>query len=230
MNYAWEAVLAAETQGMGRDRLRFVEAASPSPYMEVSVEDLNMDAPDGERVEINPLYRFEDVLGGLFDRNTEDLRQTREIFFDVCMHYFTQLDLREGLSRREYYRSLAAGDIRDGCFGDTAGKRFALFDGGERKIILRAYLRLLENGNYRGEFRRAVTGLYPHAFIYENNETAYELLVYLGAAETDRERGRAAFLREMFLPVQETVHFFYGHHFGIIGVDETMALDEMVLF
>ena len=34
----------------------------------------------------------------------------------------------------------------------------------------------------------------------------------------------------MFLPVQETVHFFYENHFGIIGVDETMVVDEMVIF
>ena len=41
---------------------------------------------------------------------------------------------------------------------------------------------------------------------------------------------RAAFLRELFLPVQETVHFFYENHFGIIDVDETMLVDEMVIF
>lgn len=52
----------------------------------------------------------------------------------------------------------------------------------------------------------------------------------MGIEEIEKERKRAAFLREMFLLVQETVHFFYGHHFGIIGVDETMVVDEMVIF
>ncbi len=28
--------------------------------------------------------------------------------------------------------------------------------------------------------------------------------------------------REMFLPMQETEHWFFGYHFGIMGVDETM--------
>ncbi len=72
--------------------------------------------------------------------------------------------------------------------------------------------------------------LYPQVFIYENNEIAYELLVYLGVEESEKERERTAFLREMFLPVQETVHWFYEHHFGIIDVDETMLVDEMVIF
>ena len=40
MNYAWEAVLQAERNGRERDGLCFVEASTPSPYIEVSVTDL----------------------------------------------------------------------------------------------------------------------------------------------------------------------------------------------
>ncbi len=42
MNYAWEAVLLAEKSKKDRDSLRFVEAACPSPYIEVSVTDLKI--------------------------------------------------------------------------------------------------------------------------------------------------------------------------------------------
>ncbi len=47
MNYAWEAVLQAEKHNRERDNLRFVEASTPSPYIEVSVIDLNQDTKDG---------------------------------------------------------------------------------------------------------------------------------------------------------------------------------------
>lgn len=57
-----------------------------------------------------------------------------------------------------------------------------------------------------------------------------ELLVYLGVKETKEEQEKAAFLRELFLPMQEKVYYFYEHHFGIIGVEETMVMDEMVIF
>ncbi len=99
MNYAWEAVLQAEKNGRERDRLRFVEASVPSPYIEVSMTDLNIREPEGDKVEINPLYRLADVFGQLFDRNTDEMAQTRTLLFDVCMHYITQIDLREGLSK-----------------------------------------------------------------------------------------------------------------------------------
>ena len=40
--------------GRERDRLRFVEASVPSPYIEVSMTDLNIREPEGTRWEINP--------------------------------------------------------------------------------------------------------------------------------------------------------------------------------
>ena len=56
------------------------------------------------------------------------------------------------------------------------------------------------------------------------------MLVYIGQKETEKERERVEFLRDMFLPVHYQVYLFWEHHFGIIGVEETMELDEMVLF
>lgn len=230
MNYAWEVVLQAEKVHQSRDNLRFVEAKDPSPYIEVSLIDLNQETPEDNRIEINPLYRFEDVFGRLFDRNVEDMIRSREIFFDICLHYIVQLDLREGLSREDYYCSLLAGDIDKGIYGNQAKKRFRLFNRAEQKEVLRSYLQLLRTGNHLEEYRKVVTRIYPHSIIYENNEVMYELLVYLGVRETGEEREKAAFLVELFLPIQETVYIFYENHFGIIGVDETMAVDEMVVF
>ena len=230
MNYAWEVVLQAEKDHRWRDDLRFVEAKDPSPYIEVSLIDLNQETPEDNRIEINPLYRFEDIFGRIFDRNVEDMTRSREIFFDICLPYIVQLDLREGLSREDYYCSLLAGDIDKGIYGNQAKKRFRLFNRAEQKEVLRSYLQLLRTGNHLEEYRKVVTRIYPNSIIYENNEVMHELLVYLGVRETGEEREKAAFLVEVFLPIQETVYIFYENHFGIIGVDETMAVDEMVVF
>ena len=230
MNYAWDAVLQAEKDNRSRNDLRFVEAVNPSPYIEVSMTDLNLETPEENRIEVNPLYRFEEVFGRLFNKNVEGIEKTRELFFDICMHYAVQLDLREGLLKEDYYCWLLTDDINCGTYGSQARERFTLFDKSSRKILIYSFLQLLKSGNYREEFRIVVKRLYPDAIIYENNETAYEMLVYLGTEDCRREHEKAAFLAETFLPVQETVHFFYRNHFGIIGVDETMALDEMVIF
>ena len=230
MNYVWEVVLQAERSHRMREGLRFVEASNPSPYIEVSLTDLNLKAPEDNRVEINPLYRFGNVFGQLFDRNIKGLELTREIFFDVCMHYIVQLDLREGLSREDYYYSMILEDISNGRYGLDIRERFGLFDEEEKKTVIYCYQRFLKTGNYLEEFKKVTTKLFRYAHIYKNNEADHELLVYLGVAETEKEKKRAIFLQEMFLPFQETVYFFYGHHFGIFDVDETMVIDETVLF
>ena len=142
MNYAWEVVLQVEKENQNRDTLQFVEASEPSPYIEVSMTDLNMDTLEENKVEINPLYRFEDVFGKLFDKNIEEMRQTREIFFDVCMHYIVQLDLREGLSREDFYCELIANDLEQGKYGALAKRRFSLFTKSEQKLILQSYLHI----------------------------------------------------------------------------------------
>ena len=125
MNYAWEAVLQAEKHGRDRDNLRFVEASDPSPYIEVSVMDLNQESPEEDRVEINPLYRLGDVLGRLFDRNIEGYASLRDVFFDVCMHQIVRTDLREGLAKEDFYHSLIIHDIEKGRYGQTAHRRFS---------------------------------------------------------------------------------------------------------
>lgn len=112
MNYAWEAVLLAEKNKKERDNLRFVEAVCPSPYIEVSVTDLNTQTIEEDRIEINPLYRFEKVFGRLFDKNITDMQDTRALLFDICMHYIVQLDLREGLTKEDFYESRIAADIQ----------------------------------------------------------------------------------------------------------------------
>lgn len=230
MNYIWETVLQAEKNNKRRDELHFVDAVNPSPYMEVSFVDLNLKTPEEEIIEVNPLYRLQDVFGKLFDKNIEGMLQTRELFFDVCLHYIAQLDLREGISKEDYYYEALKQDIEQGRYGIYTKEDFQLFEKKEQKIVLRFYLQLLKTRNYQEIFKKVIVALYPCAYVYESNETDDELLVYLGVTKTEEEERRVTFLKDMFLPLREMVYFFYEHHFGIIGVDETMMIDEMVLF
>ena len=72
--------------------------------------------------------------------------------------------------------------------------------------------------------------MYQDSFVYVSNEAARQILIYVGEKETDGERERLVFLQDMFLPIDHQVYLFWEHHFGIIGVEETMVVDEVVLF
>lgn len=72
--------------------------------------------------------------------------------------------------------------------------------------------------------------MYPESLVYASNEAVRQVLVYVGVKEKEEERERLEFLQDMFLTINYRVFLFWEHHFGIMDVDETMEMDEMVLF
>lgn len=229
MNYAWEVALCADSQRIPRDSLRFCKANNPSPYMEVSFENLNENKVS-TIVEINPLYRFAELFSQVFDCNVEGLENIREMVFDIAVHYFVQLNLREGMSRREYYLRFLLQDILAGCMGQENREMISHFTQQEIRWILSSYLNLWDTGNHLEIFKDLLQRIYSHSLVYRNNDTANEILIYIGRKKTEKEWGKLQFLIDAFLPINMVYHLFWQNHFGIIDVEETMKIEEMVLF
>ena len=230
MNYAWEAALAADRMGIERESLHFVPVEDGSPYMELVQEMLNGQEPGEAEVGINPLYRFAEIFSTVFDRNLTEYRQTREAVFRVFIQYMVRLDLRQGLSRQEYAVGFLYRDILRGVFGQEASRVMESFDRDSLRHLMRLVLKLYRCGSSIRLFREVMRFLYPDSLVYASNDNIWELLIYVGVGETETEQGKLDFLKGMFLPVNYRVFLFWEHHFGIIGVDETMELDNMVLF
>lgn len=103
MNYLWEVALKADDCQTLRENLCYVPAKSCSPYIEASFVNLNQAVIEDLRVEANPLYRFAHIFAAIFDVNEHVSMKTRLALFDICMQYIIQIDLRQGLSKSEYY-------------------------------------------------------------------------------------------------------------------------------
>ena len=230
MNYAWEAALEADRCGIQREDLRYVPVRDGSPYTEVVQEEINNRKIKKKEVEINPLYRFAREMAEVFDRNLTEYEDTRMVFFDVFMHYISCLDLRQGLSKQEYALRFLLHDLLKGTCGAAAARVVGDFEKGKLRDLLRLILKLYRCGSSVSLFKEVMRRMYPDSLVYASNETARQVLVYVGVKEEERERQRLEFLRDMFLPINYHVFLFWEHHFGIIDVEETMMVDEMVLF
>ncbi|MCI8296982.1 MAG: hypothetical protein HFG22_14115 [Lachnospiraceae bacterium] len=230
MNYAWEAALSADRMGICRETLRYTPVRDGSPYTEVVLEDLNAQEVQGRKVEVNPLYRFARELAALFDQDLTGLEQTRGIFFDVFMQYTVQQDLRQGLSRQEYILRFLLSDLLEGVCGSSAAHAVRGFAKEKLRQLLRLIRKLYQCGSSLYLFKEVMRCMYPDSFVYVSNEAARQILIYVGEKETKGERERLVFLQDMFLPIDHQVYLFWEHHFGIIGVEETMVVDEVVLF
>lgn len=230
MNYAWEAALAADRMGISRETMRYIPIQSGSPYAEVVLKDINGSILEDMNVEINPLYRFSKEFAAIFDINQEEYEKTRILLFDIYLQYMVQLDLRQGLSRQEYMLRFFLGDLLKGACGPKAAEALNRFKKEDLRQLLFLIKRLYQNGSSLFLFREAIRCIYPKSLIYANNENTWQILVYVGKKQNREEQIKLEFLQEMFLPINYQIYLFWEHHFGIIDVDETMVMDEMVLF
>lgn len=229
MNYVWEVLLAAESEKMERSDIRFLPAKAPSPYVEVSFEELNTTSLETAQVEVNPLYRFSGIFSELFSPDIMEYQALRGIFLDIVMHYMAETDLLSGMHRQEFFFWFLLEEIKKGFFGGKSADAFALFEAEEQRMIVTSMLGLYRSAHCKELFKGLIKGLYENAIIYEGRDRAEAVYLYIGRKETEAERKKIHFLADTFLPLNENVEIFYDKHFGIMDVDETMVTDMLLL-
>ncbi|RNB52780.1 iron-dependent peroxidase [Brevibacillus gelatini] len=229
VNYIWDLVIKARRAGIAKEELVFKAAKVYSPYMELSLEAINAKTVD-KTVEVNPFYRFEDIFRELFDVNYTGESELRQVLFDIVTHLLAEIDLTQGMNKREYYIRFVLRDLEAGLFGSQAAENIKLFTRDEQEIIAGNLLRLYETGEAVYLLRDTMRKIFPHSTIYANCEEKDELLLYVGQAETDAARARLALILDIFLPVRFQTEIYWRNHFGILDVEETMQIDHIALY
>ena len=230
MNYIWEMALRADEQGIPLDNVHFIPAKNPSPYMEAAFPAINTKYLDTQPVEVNVLYRLRSVFAPLLNRDYMEYRELREAIFDILLHYLAVLDLRSGLSKQEFYMLFLTEDIRNGDFGDEYANICDTFTIPERTWLLSGIARMYEVGSSLELFRGVIRELYPHSMVYFHTDTCQEVLIYLGKRETALRRRQVEFLCKIFLSTDMKIYLYWLHHFGVMGYEETVEVDQMVIF
>lgn len=230
MNYLWEAMLQAMDQGIPENKIRFQMAKRYSPYMELSHLCLNQDKLEEDGiVEINPYFRFYDIFKNLYDTEMKEFHELRDSLTNLIFHLIAQNDLLSGMTRTEYLKKLLYQDIQGLVYGSMNREALSCFTREERERILSGILRQHETGSSLDLFREMAGTLISNIIIYHNNEDPHEILIYIGHKKEKRMEEKVNFLIGMFLEIPYCVELYYEHHFGIIGVEETMMTEEIIL-
>lgn len=79
-------------------------------------------------------------------------------------------------------------------------------------------------------FKRAIKDTFPNCILYQSNYNVKELFLYLGEKSNEVKEKQLAFLLDCFLPLEFQIRIFWDKHFGIMGIDETMHSNEIVIF
>lgn len=230
MNYLRDVMLQAKYQKIPESNLRFQKAKVFSAYMEVSTTYLNQSEIGEETgIDVNPYYRFYDIFKDLFQPNMKDYSQLRENLCNLIFHLLAQNDVLSGMTREEYYKKLLYQDFKDIKFGEKAKETMQLYNREEREIILSGLLTQYETGSSLDIFKDMMNSLINNNIVYLSNQNSYEILIYIGQKKDTILVQKMNFLIEMFLQIPYYVETYYEYHFGIIDIEETMILDEIVL-
>lgn len=229
MNYAWDIFVKAEEKGIPKDSIKFVMSKRYSAYMELSNEALNFTELDNE-VEINPFYRFYDIFKEMFNINDKKDIELRHALLDVALHFLTEIDVMQGMTKIEFYIRFLIDDIINEMFGASIKDGMKLFSKFEKNMIARNMLRLYITGEMLYLLKDTFSKVFKNSIVYANYEVKDELLFYICQEKTRVSEEKVQFLMDIFLPIKFKTRVYWYNHFGIIGSDETMKIDSIALY
>lgn len=230
MNYIWEVLLKADKEGVPRKDLKFVQAEICSPYMEVSFNDLNSTSlPEDNIIEVNEKYRFYEIFKDLFNINFKEDKELRNVLLDIVLHYLGELDLKQGLVKKEFYKKFLLKDILNGEFGEKLTENILYFKKEELDVFLDGFITLYKTGISLELFSKVLTKIFKGSIIYSNQEQTKKIYIYLDQEKTKELEIKIEILLDTFLAINMRPLIFWNKHFGIFGLENTMKIDEIVM-
>lgn len=230
MNYLWEVMLELKKKGVAEKSIRFQMPREFSAYMELSGSYLNQrEIEAGEVIEVNPYYRFYNIFKDFFQPDQTEFPKLKESLYHLIFHQLIQNDAVSGMTREEYHKKLLFRDLTEHAFGTWAREAADLFCRDEREILLSGLLKQYETGSSLDMFEGMMEALIPNNIVYHSKQNPYEILIYIGQKKGKEIVKKMDFLIKMFVELPYYVDIYYEYHFGIIGMEETMEMDEIIL-
>lgn len=230
MNYIWEVLLKADEENISREEIKFVKPEICSPYMEISLDELNSTSlPESRSIEVNECYRFYEIFKDLFNINLEESRELREVLLDIILHYLGELDLKKGLSKKEFYKKFLFKDMLNKVFGEKLAENILYFEKEELDILLSGFITLYKTGISIELFKKVLKKIFKNSIVYISKEKPKDIYIYLDEKKEKHLKNKVKVIVETFLPINMKPLIFWDKHFGIIGFNNTMKINETVM-
>jgi len=230
MNYLWEVMIQAGKQGISEEQLRFGIAGLYSAYMEIANTCINQNSLEQEQViEVNPYYRFYEIFKDLYQPDLNQWNALRDSITNLILHELAENDVLSGMTKEEFCKKLLLKDFRQDVFGCDAREAMELFTIDEQQTVMSGMLRQYQTGCCMDLFQSMMETLIPDNIVYHNNHKPREILIYVGREKEETLEKKIMFLVHMFLNLISNVNVYYEYHFGIIGIEGTMVIDEIAL-
>lgn len=99
----------------------------------------------------------------------------------------------------------------------------------EKKYIVRGYYKISKTLDNTSVFLEVLKNFFPYSYIYNYKETN-EILIYLSVEKNEINLKKIQLIIDIFLDITILTRLFWRYHFGIIGNEETMKLNQIEIF
>lgn len=212
--------------------LFFKQAEEYSPYIETAFSCLNQQEVLPGEIEVNVLWRFTHIFQELLhekNMDTEEKQILCKYMIDTFLHLLSEIDLRHGLTKEEYYARLMLRELLGGNFGKLIADKVGQLQHSYQLAFSRVLVELYRVGSSIMTFCYAVKQIFPSCMIYQNKNDYREIFVYIGREEDKDGSICVELLIKTFLSGEINCRVFWKDHFGILGVDNTMIMDRIAL-
>ena len=230
MIYIWELILKALSQGIDENKIGFrVFGGAIAPNLEIVLSSFIHQDRLSEHllsdVDVNPYIRFSDIFFEWLPPEKNIYPAFNDALADIILHYLARLDLRSGMTRREYHIKFIENDIQNGLFGD--GGVFAALGRAEKKCAAAEILNLYKTNDYMDCLRRASDGLLPRMQILDRS--GEEIVFWCREAENNETREKIMFIAKLFMPLNIRREIHWEYTYGVVDVPESMRLEQFVM-
>jgi hypothetical protein len=145
---------------------------------------------------------------------------------DIILHFLADIDLKSGMTVKEYYIKFIKNEMADGIFGD--GEVFKLFGSEEKRCIAHEVLNLYISGNYTACAEKVLKKVFPYSSVSVRDDNK-EIIFYLREKRGGESEKKAEFIKKLFVPVNAAVAVHWEYTYGIVSEPDSIALEEFVI-
>lgn len=228
MNYIWEIMFRANEQNINENELFFEQSKRFSPYYEQSFIQINEKNIDDKVIEINSFYRFEEMFMDMIKDSKDE--HFKSYLFDSIIHFLIQIDLKEGISKKELYIRRIIDEVLNGIYNENIRQVFKSLTRNKQIRLAHIIYSQMQIGSSLNSFKKASIICFERAIIYQEKAKKIQIVIYLNVEQSKENEQIINSLIELFLPITYKIKIFYNEHFGVIGVKETMLIDNTIIY
>lgn len=219
MRYVWEYFQQNEKADV---TLRPLEDCSP--YLEISENGFL----DPGTVSYNPFLRYGNVMQKLWDLTSE--KDDFLTLFDVCSKVLIEADLMDCVTVEQREKSCLRESILQGIYGSEITKEFTRLSDEEREKLIHS-LWMAKKSSQKSSylFAEAVITNLQAAGVYRDRENPKKIIIFMGHKKNEKEERTLRMLSFFLLPMENTYEILWDRPFNVMGVEELMKINELVM-